>query len=264
VGERLNPAGNPRLRARLVAGDWSAVDEEALAQEQAGADLLDVNGALAGASERETLLAMLARLGRCTHLPLVLDSRDPSLLAEARSRAPRVALLSSVTASAGGLERDLPALAPLGAPIVGLAMDDAGVPPTTEGRFACAERFVRAGRALGILGDRLVVDCLALPGGDAPARANAPALGAMRLVRERLGVPLILGVSNAAFGAPSPAERRRRAAEMLDAALEAGLDYAIANPLDERIRSILRAAKRARARAGKPAEPPASQKERPG
>lgn len=270
VGERLNPSGNPRLAARLAAGDWDAIDDEARAQAAGGAEFLDVNGALAGARERDVLFEMIARAERAAPLPLVIDSRDAALVAEAAARTREPAIASSIPATRAALRDALPRLAGAVRGVVGLAMDDGGVPATAEGRFACAERFVLVGRALGVPLESLIVDCLAVPlganaaGAEAPPgatiAANAAALGAMRLVAVRLGAPLILGVSNAAYGAPSAAERSRRACEFLAAALEAGLGYAIANPLDERIRSILRVAKRERGHDAAP-DPHATGKE---
>jgi 5-methyltetrahydrofolate--homocysteine methyltransferase len=260
IGERLNAAGNARLAARLAAGEWDAVGEEARAQAAAGADALDVNGALAGADERATLLEMVARARAACDLPLAVDTRDPGLLVEAcRAAAPR-ALANSLPATRDALERHLPALARLGVPVVGLAMDEAGVPPSAGGRAACAARFVAAGRALGIPSDRLLVDCLARPGGDDPVSANAETLAAMRLVKERLGTPLVLGISNVSFpsAAPakggSPAPRRAANLAFLAAALAAGLDAAIADPLDAAVRRAVAAARGGRS----PAPPRAS------
>jgi len=259
IGERINPCGNPRLAARLAAGDWDAVDEEARAQAAAGADLLDVNGALPanGGSEHASLFEMIDRAERAADLPLVIDSRHAWILVQAAERVRRPPILSSLAATREALERWLPELARTGAPVVGLAIDEGGVPAGAAERFACAESFVRAGLALGMPLEHLIVDCVALPGGEEPVAANAPALDAMRLVSTRLGAPLILGISNVSHGAPTTREHRRRAAAFLVAALDAGLDYAIVNPLDEKIRSMLPAARRERGQAARSHERPA-------
>jgi 5-methyltetrahydrofolate--homocysteine methyltransferase len=260
IGDRLNAAGNPRLAARLASGEWDAVGEEARAQAGAGAGALDVNGALAGADERRVLLEMIARVRAASPLPLSVDAADPALLLEACGVAGARVIVNSVTASRDAIERWLPRLAGLGAPVIGLAIDESGVPAAAEGRFRCAARFVEAGVALGIPLADLFVDCVALPGGTDPVGENAPALEAMRLVKERLGAPLVLGVSNVAYsprgggagaGAgpaarnarpANPAARPRGAcASFLAAALAAGLDAAIANPLDPEIQRVLRA-----------------------
>src|SRR5262245_36840080 len=128
VGDRLNAAGNPRLAARLAAGDWDAVGEEARAQADAGAGALDVNGALEGADERRVLLEMLARVRAACSLPLSVDARDPALLLEACGAAGVRVIANSVAASRDAIDRWLPRLAGLGGPIIGLAMDEAGVP----------------------------------------------------------------------------------------------------------------------------------------
>ncbi len=248
IGERLNAAGNPRLAARLAAGEWAAVGEEARAQAAAGARVLDVCGALSGADERATLREMLARACAACDLPIAVDSRDPAVAIEALealAAARRPALFNSVPATRDGLERTLPRAAALVVPVVVLAMDEAGVPPSAEGRFACAERVVRAGRALAMPDAHLIIDCLAVPApagraeSSSPLLANAVALDAMRLAKSRLGVSLVLGISNVSYGiAPSSARRAANAA-FLREALAAGLDFAIADPLDPEIRRAL-------------------------
>jgi 5-methyltetrahydrofolate--homocysteine methyltransferase len=242
IGERLNPAGNPRLAARLARGDWDAVGEEARAQASAGARLLDVSGLFAREpaplQERAALLAAVARARAACDLPLSIDSRDPALLAEGFRAAGGHALLNSLPATRATLDVPLREAARLGAPVVGLAMDEAGPSASAAERAAFAERFVRAGRALGMPAEHLIVDCLALPARGAPERARDVTLEAMRLVRARLGVPLVLGISNVSFGLAGSA-RRAAIAAFLAEALAAGLDFAIADPLDPLVRDAL-------------------------
>lgn len=255
IGERLNAAGNPRLASRLAAGDWAAVEEAARAQVDAGADALDVNGALTGADERATLLEMLARARAACDLPLAVDTKDPALFLEAQRVLGGRLILNSIPATQEAITRWLPRLAALELPIVGLALDESGVPASAAARFACAARFVEAGRALGVRDSHLVVDCLALPGGADPLDANAATLEAIRLVKARLGVPVLLGISNVSYDLPRPAPgadhapfvvaRRAAHAALLAGALDAGLDIAIADPLDPGIGPPLRQAARA-------------------
>jgi 5-methyltetrahydrofolate--homocysteine methyltransferase len=248
VGERLNPSGNPRLAQRLLAGDLGAIDEEVRAQTDAGADLLDVNGALEGHDESDLLAEMIRRAEAASALPLVIDAREPERLLAAAALARRLTIVSSITAEPATLERFLPLAAGAGLAVVGLAMAGGSVPPSPHARLACAERFVGAGRACGLRDEQLIVDCLAQPGGADPIGANAATFEAMRLVKAALGVPLILGISNVSYGAraagaASAAARRAANAAFLRAALAAGLDYAIANPLDPAIRAEIAAAR---------------------
>ena len=112
------------------------------------------------------------------------------------------------------------------AAVLGLALDDDGIPDTAEGRFAVVERMLGRVIKAGMRKEDLVVDCLAMTVSAAPLSAMET-LKAIRMVKERLGLSTVLGVSNISFGLPA---REIINSNFLTMAIEAGLDAAIINP----------------------------------
>ena len=150
VGERINPTGKKRLQQALRDGDSAYPCTQAVAQAEAGAQVLDVNAGLPGIDEAATLEQLVKDLQAVTDLPLQLDSSNP----EALSRALRIyngkPIVNSVNGEPETLEKILPLCKKYGAAVVGLALDKGGIPPTAEGRFAIAQRIVAAANAAGI------------------------------------------------------------------------------------------------------------------
>ena len=136
MGERINPTGKKRLQQALRDGDSAYPCTQAVAQAEAGAQVLDVNAGLPGIDEAATLEQLVKDLQAVTDLPLQLDSSNP----EALSRALRIyngkPIVNSVNGEPETLEKILPLCKKYGAAVVGLALDKGGIPPTAEGRFA--------------------------------------------------------------------------------------------------------------------------------
>lgn len=206
LGERINPTGKKKLAAALAAGDLEVVRQEALAQVQAGADILDVNVGAAGVDE-VTLLPQAVRLVLETvETPIAIDTPNGEALAAAlavhRDLVPGGRpVINSVNGEEASMERVLPLVAEYGTAVIALCMDDKGIPPTPEGRLAVARRIVERAERYGISRDAFLVDCLALTVG-ADSQAGWTTLEAIRLVKEELGVNLSLGASNVSFGLP--------------------------------------------------------------
>ena len=162
VGERINPTGKKRLQQALRDGDSAYPCTQAVAQAEAGAQVLDVNAGLPGIDEAATLEQLVKDLQAVTDLPLQLDSSNP----EALSRALRIyngkPIVNSVNGEPETLEKILPLCKKYGAAVVGLALDKGGIPPTAEGRFAIAQRIVAAANAAGIPNEDIYIDCLTL------------------------------------------------------------------------------------------------------
>lgn len=237
VGERINPTGKPRMKEALRSGTYDVLVGEAVAQANAGAAVLDVNAGLPGIDEQRVLAEVVGRLQAVVTTPLQIDSSDPiAMEAAVRSYAGKP-LVNSVNGSAESLSTVLPLVKRYGCAVVGLTLDEGGIPSTAEGRFRIAERIVMAAEEMGIPRCDVVIDCLAMAVAAGQEEAYA-SLGAIRLVKERLGVRTMLGVSNVSFGLP---QRGLMNATYLAAALGAGLDLAIANPLDARTREVLAA-----------------------
>lgn len=237
IGERLNPTARKRLAEAVRAGEFGVYREEARVQAAAGAQVLDVNVGVPGVDEAGAMQQAVEAVQTAIALPLSVDSAEASALeAGLRSFAGR-ALLNSVSGKEDVLERLLPVAKRYGAAVLGLTLDEQGIPLKAEDRLAVARRIVAAAESAGFSRDDLLIDCLVLAAG-AQQGEVAETLKAVRLVREELGVGTILGVSNVSHGLPG---RPALNATFLAMALAAGLDAAIMNPLDERMWETLRA-----------------------
>ena len=235
IGERINPTGKPKLKAALRAGNWQYAVGEALAQAEAGADLLDVNAGLPEIDEAAALVALVREIQGVCGLPLQIDSSDPvAVEAAVRSYAGKP-LINSVNGKRDNLAAILPIVKHYGCAVVGLTLDEGGIPPTAEERVAIAEKIVDAAASHGIPREDVLIDCLVMSA-STNQREVGEILKAVRLVKERLGCRTVLGVSNVSFGLPA---RPIVNATFLAAAFSAGLDLPILNPLAARYREVV-------------------------
>ena len=237
IGERINPTGKPKLKAALSAGDYDYLVGEAVAQQEAGAAILDVNVGLPELDEPAVLAAAVGRLQATVTAPLQVDSSDPAAIEAAVRGYAGKPLVNSVNGKRENLDAVLPVVARYGCAVVGLTLDEDGIPPTAEGRLAVAERIVAAAEAHGIPRCDVAIDCLVMAAATNQDEVRE-ILRAVRLVKERLGVRTVLGVSNVSFGLP---QRGLVNATFLAAALAAGLDLPILNPLNARCRDTVEA-----------------------
>ena len=235
IGERINPTGKKKLKAALQAGDVDYLVAEAAAQQRAGADILDVNVGVPGLDEPALLSQVTRALQATVPLPLQLDSSDPAAIeAAARGYAGRP-MVNSVNGKADNLAAVLPVVARYGCTVVGLTLDENGIPPTAEERLAIAERIVATAESYGIPREDVAIDCLVMAAATNQDEVRE-ILRAVALVKERLGVRTVLGVSNVSFGLPA---RPLVNSTFLAAAFGAGLDMPILNPLNARYRDTV-------------------------
>lgn len=235
IGERINPTGKKKLKAALQAGDVDYLVAEAAAQQRAGADILDVNVGVPGLDEPALLSQVTRALQATVPLPLQLDSSDPAAIeAAARGYAGRP-MVNSVNGKVDNLAAVLPVVARYGCTVVGLTLDENGIPPTAEERLAIAERIAAAAEAHGIPREDVAIDCLVMAAATNQDEVRE-ILRAVTLVKERLGVRTVLGVSNVSFGLPA---RPLVNSTFLAAAFGAGLDMPILNPLNARYRDTV-------------------------
>ena len=235
IGERINPTGKKKLKAALQAGDVDYLVAEAAAQQRAGADILDVNVGVPGLDEPALLSQVTRALQATVPLPLQLDSSDPAAIeAAARAYAGRP-MVNSVNGKADNLATVLPVVARYGCTVVGLTLDENGIPPTAEERLAIAERIVATAESYGIPREDVAIDCLVMAAATNQDEVRE-ILRAVALVKERLGVRTVLGVSNVSFGLPA---RPLVNSTFLAAAFGAGLDMPILNPLNARYRDTV-------------------------
>ncbi len=207
IGERINPTGKKKLSAALVEGDLSIVEKEALEQVEIGADVLDVNVGAAGVNEVELLPRAVKLVMEKVDVPLCIDTADTEAMAAALAMHKTLApagkpLINSVNGEEEKLKGVLPLVAEYGAAVIGLCMDDDGIPEEPELRLAVAKKIVERAEALGIPRSDVVIDCLALTMG-ADSKAGWKTLETIRLVKQELGVNIALGASNISFGLPS-------------------------------------------------------------
>jgi 5-methyltetrahydrofolate--homocysteine methyltransferase len=190
----------------LGAGELGIVRQEALAQVEAGADLLDVNVGAAGVDEVDLLPRAVRLVLETVDVPVCIDTPDGAALAAALAVHKELnpdgkPLVNSVNGEESSLARVLPLVAEYGAAVIGLCMDDDGIPETPEKRLAVAKKIVERAEGHGIEREDILIDCLALTVG-ADSQAGWITLEAIRMVKEELGVNMALGASNVSFGLP--------------------------------------------------------------
>ena len=230
VGERINPTGKKRLKQALRDGDLGYVVSQGISQQEQGADILDVNVGLPEIDEVKVIQQATEQLQGSTLLPLQIDSTDPAAVEAAVRRYAGKPIINSVNGKQQIMDEILPLVAHYGTNVVGLTLDEGGIPDTAEARFAIAERIVAEAARYGIGPDRILIDCLVMTASTNQRQAEQ-ILRAMSLCKEHLGVKCALGVSNISFGLPA---RPLLGSVFLAAAFGAGLDAPIMNPGSKR------------------------------
>ncbi|HLY51154.1 MAG TPA: dihydropteroate synthase [Solirubrobacteraceae bacterium] len=234
IGERINPTGRKQFAEQLRAGELSTVTTDALAQVEAGADVLDVNAGIPLVDEPELLKAMLGVVQEAVEVPICIDSSVIEALEAGLSVYEGKALVNSVTAEDDRLTEILPLVARHGAAVIGLANDETGIPETPEKRLECARRIVAAAADHGIPAEDVVIDPLAMTVG-ADTEAVTTTLATISLIRDELGVNMCLGASNVSFGLP---QRHVLNAAFLPMAMAAGLTSAIMSTAEVCVQSV--------------------------
>ena len=236
IGERINPTGKKRFQQALREQDMDYILAQAVEQADAGAHILDVNVGLPGIDEPAMMVKVVKAVQSVTDLPIQLDSSDPAAIEAGLRVVNGKAIVNSVNGEPKVLERVLPLVKKYGAAVIGLAMDQNGLPPTAEERFAIAERILHAAQSYGIPKEDVFIDCLTLTVSAEQDKA-VETLRAMQMVKEKLGLHCTLGVSNISFGLP---RRELVTSGFLTLAMAHGLDLPIVNPNSEAIMNAIR------------------------
>ena len=239
IGERINPTARKKLAQGLRDGDLAMIEKEAELQEEAGAHILDVNVGTHGIDEVQVMADVLTLLQQSISIPLCLDSTKPDVLERALKQYQGKALINSVNGEQASLQNILPLAKRYGAAVVGLTLDENGIPAKAEGRLEIAKRIVEACEQYGIRRQDIYIDSLVLTVG---TDINGPkeTLRTMELIRQELpGVNLLLGVSNVSHGLPN---RPKINSAFLAMAIGKGLDLSIINPLDEMMKNAWQSA----------------------
>ncbi len=220
IGERINPTGKKKLQAALLEGNLDIVRAEAIEQVAAGADILDVNVGVTGIDEVELLPRAIRAVMEVTDVPLCIDSSNPRALEAALKVYEGRALVNSVTAEESSLQDVLSLVKEHGAAVIGLTMDERGIPQDAARRLELAHKIVERAELMGIPREDVVIDCLNMPAAANPAGAST-LVESIAAVKSQLGVNMTLGASNISFGLP---ERTLLNGAFLSVAIHLGVD----------------------------------------
>jgi 5-methyltetrahydrofolate--homocysteine methyltransferase len=238
IGERINPTGRKLLAEEMKNGDFSRVEADAIAQVEAGANMLDVNAGIPLADEPALLAKAIELVQTLSDVPLSIDSSIVEALEAGLAVYQGKALVNSVTGEEDRLERVLPLVARHGAAVVAISNDESGISEDPDVRFDVAKKIVDRASDFGIPRQDVVVDPLVMPIG-AMATAGRQVFHLIRRLRDELGVNTTCGASNISFGLPNRAGIN---AAFLAMAIGAGMTSAITNPLEPEIRQAILAA----------------------
>ena len=235
IGERINPTGRKKLMAALQEGNLDVVRNDAKAQVEAGALILDVNAGVPGADESELMRQIIQAVREVTDVPLCIDSPNPVTLEAGLAAYDGKALINSVNGEERSLSTILPLVKKYNAAVIGLAMDDDGIPMTAEKRLEVARKIVERAESLGIPPNDVIIDPLVLTVG-ADQQAARMTLRATSLIVNELGVNITMGASNVSHGLP---DRPAINAAFLTMAIACGLSCPITNPLSTSVREAV-------------------------
>lgn len=227
IGERINPSGRKKLAEALREGDLDPVRREARLQVEAGAGIIDVNVVASGVKETEVLPLAVQAVLEEVDVPLCIDINDAEALEGTLKVYPGKAIINSVTGEEASLDAVLPIAKQYGAAVIGLTMDDKGIPKDAEARAAVAEKIVERAAREGIPLEDVIIDCLALTLG-ADWNSAVVTLRTIAEVRSRIGVNQTLGASNVSFGLP---ERELITRMFVGAAVAAGVTCPTLDPM---------------------------------
>ena len=226
IGERINPTGKKLFKEALLNHNIGYILTQGISQVEAGAHILDVNVGLPKIDEAGLMVEVIKELQGVVDVPLQIDSSHAGVIECGLRIYNGKPIVNSVNGEMAVMEKILPLVKKYGAAVVGLTLDENGIPLLAEERYAVAERIVRTAESYGIPKEDVYIDCLTLTA-SAQQKEVVETLKAMQLVKERLGVKTVLGVSNISFGLP---KRELVNVAFLTLAMAHGLDLPIINP----------------------------------
>src|SRR5512146_3206596 len=201
IGEKINPTGNKKLAAALQQGELEAARKLAERQVAWGADVLDINVGVPGLDEVQMIAKVVQLVSQAVDVPLCIDSGKAEILAAGLNAAPGKPLVNSVNAEDKQLESILPIVKDRGAAVIGLTIDDNGIPKTPEERVAAADKIIQRAAQIGIPIEDVIIDPLVMTVGS-DSKAALVTLQTIQLIRKEFGVNINLGASNVSFGLP--------------------------------------------------------------
>lgn len=233
-GERLNPTGKKKLKLALKEERYDELVVEAIKQDQAGAHVLDVNVGLPGIDEVTTMKRVIKLLQEVISLPLQIDSSLPEAIEQACRYYNGKPLINSVNGKDETMEAIFPIVKKYGGVVIGLTLDENGIPPKARDRYEIAKKIIKKAQTYGINKENIIIDCLVLTVSAQQAEVMET-IKAVAMVKE-LGVHTVLGVSNVSFGLPN---RPLLNKTFLAMALSSGLDLPIINPMDQELMATI-------------------------
>ncbi len=226
IGERINPTGKKLFKQALIDNDIDYILNQAIAQVNAGAEILDVNVGLPDIDEKSMMVRSLKALQGVVDVPLQIDSTVPEVVEAALRVYNGKPIVNSVNGEEDSLNNILPLVKKYGAAVVGLTLDNNGIPKKAEQRVEIARKILDRALSLGISREDIYIDCLTLTA-SAEQEGVMETLKALKMVKEQLGLKTVLGVSNISFGLPN---RELVNQNFLTMAMTYGLDLPIINP----------------------------------
>lgn len=226
IGERINPTGKKLFKEALLNNDMGYILKQAIVQIDGGAEILDVNVGLPGIDEEEMMIHAIKHLQGIVDVPLQIDSTISKVIESALRVYSGKPIVNSVNGEQDTMDAILPLVKKYGAAVVGLTLDEGGIPQKAEQRFAIAKRILEEAKKYGIPKEDVYIDCLTLTA-SAEQEGVLETIKAVRMVKEELGLKTVLGVSNISFGLPN---RKLVNQNFLAMALISGLDLPIINP----------------------------------
>lgn len=229
IGERINPTGKNDLKEALINNDIDYVLKQGVSQVEAGANILDVNVGLREINQQEMIVKIVKGLQTVTNVPLQIDSSDAEVIEAGLRYYNGKAIVNSVNGEDSVLDKILPIVKKYGAAVIGLTLDEKGIPNNSYERYIIAEKIVKKAESYGIKKEDVYIDTLTLTC-SAQQKEVIETIKTLTLVKERLGVKTVLGISNISFGMPN---RKLLNETFLSIALSAGLDLPIINPNED-------------------------------
>ncbi|MCT4620447.1 MAG: homocysteine S-methyltransferase family protein [Marinisporobacter sp.] len=229
IGERINPTGKKKLKAALKENDLDYILAEAIKQKEAGADLLDINIGLPEINEVKIMTKIIREIQSIMDLPLQIDSSNPKVIEAGVRFYNGKPIINSVNGKKESMEAIFPIAKKYGACVIGLTLDENGIPHTAEERVKIAEKIIHTAKLYKIPKENILIDCLVLTA-SAQQKEVLETLKAIQLIKKEFGVKTVLGVSNVSFGLP---QRKLLTRTFLAMSLSYGLDAPIIDPLIE-------------------------------
>lgn len=237
IGECINPTTNPVLKESLRRGELTVITQLATDQKKDGAHILDINLGLPDIDELTMMQEAVDTVSRLVDCPLQIDSSNPEVIEAVLRSYPGKAIINSVNGKKSSMDKIFPIAQKYGALVLGLTMDETGIPSLANDRFAIAKKIIEVGESYGINKKNILIDALVLTASAQQAEVRET-LKTLEKLRAELGVPTVLGVSNISFGLPNRELLNRT---FLGMALEAGLTTPIMNPSDQEMMDTIKA-----------------------